>query len=128
MPMPFSRSMVVLVPVSPTSAANPYPATGTLQLPNLPDLVFAFWNPNPFDCNLEGTPPTPGTQDIPSLTQATASSGWAIPARTWLGPFNSKRPAMLSAGAFPTPEQVAQMGSAFDYSNRFLWLIYGQGA
>lgn len=85
-----------------------------------------FWNPNPFDCNLEGIMPA-ADGSAGAFTPVTALSGWPIPARTLMGPFTSKNPAYYTAGAFPTVEQAQQLGTSFDYTGRVLWLIYGQG-
>ena len=119
------RLAVVAVPVSLTSFAMPFDVSA--KRPKVSDLVFQFWNPNPFDCWLEGTA-MDGRNMPTALNVAAEGKGYPAPARTLTDIYGSKRPMLLSAGAAPTPEQLAYMNETpggFDWSNRVLYLIYG---
>ena len=87
----------------------------------LPDLLFQFINPNPFDIALEGTPS--GQTFMPA---SWPGASWLIHARERSPIFISKKPAILSAVAVATPGCPLPEDD-FSYATCMLGLVYGQG-
>jgi hypothetical protein len=114
MTLSFNRSgQPVRVPVSTTSAANEVPVT---LPPNAK--TFCFWNPTNFDVRLEGT------LSGQTFAPVTETTGWPVPARSWIGPLRTKNPVKVSAAIFATPGVPLTQAPA---DGQFIELIYGEG-
>ena len=117
--MPFFRmGDPLLIPVSPTSGSNPFPANGNVPIPaNV--TTFRIVNCNPFAIRLKGTKAGQAFQ------QVTATTGWLfLPGAVEI--YTTTQPIQMSAMSFngpfaaTDPAQVAGVG--------FLELQYGTGA
>lgn len=115
--VPFFRmGEPVIIPVSPTSGGNPYPQTGTVQIP--PNVTtFRVTNNNPFSIRLRGN-------RQPGFVAVTATTGWlflpgSVEIYTTIAPLQLSAMSVDGPFAASDPSQRAGIG--------VLELQYGTG-
>jgi len=116
--MAFSRVGLLRVPVSLTSASNPFEFPASLV--GKSNLFFEMVNLTPYDLRLEGT--TADQMANGGFRPVTANSGWPLAAYMSREPRVSKMPVRLSAAVFSTPGNPVSANT--DFTDCFLDLIY----